>query len=143
MMGGLRFFRFVFTLIVLISMSYSELVYSKIRYVSVDSLYLEIEAASGTNREDFRAKDREIDGYTTLGYSISIGKYLYTRSEIRGIMSSAQFRKVGLEFEMGVEPVKGVELFVGHISEHTMDFKGYKEFPQKNTVGVRFVYIGD
>lgn len=120
-----------------------ELAHADMSFVKVEKLYLQVESAVGANRDDFKNPDREIDGYMSLGYELSIGKHLFSKTVISSMMTTAQFRKVGLEFELGAELVEGVEVFVGHTSEHTLDIKSYKEFPQKNTVGIRFVYIGE
>ncbi len=147
MMGGvkgvIRFTVHVILMMGLLWLFNMELAHADIAFVKVDKLYLQVESAVGTNRDDFRIRDREIDGYLTLAYEASIGKHLFSKTKVSAMTTSAQFRKVALDFEFGVEPVKGIEVFMGHVSEHTMDMRGYREFPQKNTIGIRFVYIGE
>ena len=76
-----------------------------------------------------------------MGYEISLSKYIYSTTRVQSTMSSAQFRKVGLDFELGIKPLKGIQVFLGHTSEHTLDMSGYREFPQRNAIGIRFNYI--
>ena len=108
--------------------------------LKVRKFYLEVLSAVSSNRPDFELKDRKVDGYLNLGYENTFGRYLYNKAKISSTMSSAQFRKVGLEMEFGIE-YKGIDLYVYHQSEHTMDMNGYKEFPQKNAIGLRFNFI--
>ena len=111
--------------------------------VKVDNLYLEFTKAYGTNTEDFNIPDRKISNYLNLGFNFTFDEFLFWNNKISSTISSAQFRKVGWEFEIGVVPVKGLEVYVAHESEHAMDMVGYKgSYPQMNSIGLRLNLIG-
>jgi len=116
---------------------------AEINHIKVTKLFLQVEGAVGNNTPHFRIRDREVDGYLTMGYEAEVTKYAYTKTVVRSMFTSAQFREVTLDMEFGIRPLKGIDVFVAHTSEHTLDRRGYRNFPQKNTVGIRFNYIGD
>ena len=115
---------------------------AEISHMKVTKLYLEASHAIGTNTPHFRMEDRQVDGYLNLGYEAMAGKYVYTKTKILSMYSSSQFREVALDMELGLKPIKGIDIYLAHTSEHTLDMNGYPEhFPQKNAVGIRFNFI--
>lgn len=63
-------------------------------------------------------------------------EYFFSRMRIGSMYTTRQFRYVALDYELGAK-VTGLELFVKHISEHTLDFKRKVKFQNQNSIGVR------
>lgn len=107
------------------------------KYVKVKSLYIETERRITTNREYY------LRDYSTAKYDVNLGLDLdlplnfYYNNLVTSITDSRQFRHVGYEFEIGNEPIDGVELYFKHFSGHALDESYGKAFPQANKIGVR------
>ena len=139
-MAGIKFLREFGIVLILLAIAYSFNCKASDSLWNVKKFYIEVESARSTNRTDFRLKDDKIDGYLNLGYENTVGKYFYNKAKISSMMSSAQFRKVGLEMEFGVS-FNSIDLYLYHESEHTLDMRGYKDFPQKNVIAIRFNFV--
>jgi len=111
--------------------------------IKLRELYIEVENTVSTNTADFEIPDREIDGYLNLGYNVAIGNHLYQKTKITSMFSSAQFRRVALDMEIGLQIINELDLYLGHTSAHTLDMVGFNNYPQRNVVGLRINLVGE
>lgn len=108
--------------------------------LTVENLYVEGHKHILSNRTPL-LKDNEGKNYSLLlGLDVNLGKYLYSRTEVGGFADKRQFRHVYLDVEKGYKPYKDIEIFIRHMSGHSLDYAPDVRFPEDNSIGVR-IYL--
>jgi len=107
---------------------------SEAKFVLTD-LSLEHLYSVGTNRHWAIPSDEEKRGEINLRLAHE-STYFFSRSKISTMYTNKQFRYGALEYEIGAK-VTGFELFLHHVSEHTLDFQRTVKYHNQNSVGVR------
>lgn len=112
-------------------------------YVEIRDLYIEAERATMVNRNYF-FKDRDQRRYSlNLGLNLDITEDFFFNSLVTSMTDKNQFRFVGLDFDTGYRILHGFEVYFKHFSGHILDDTYDEGFPQDNSIGVRFRFIGD
>lgn len=62
---------------------------------------------------------------------------LYLNNRVHGEGTTAQFRQIGWQYELGAHIGPKVDVFWFHHSQHLLDIKGEQKFPLDNFFGFR------
>lgn len=98
--------------------------------LSIEHLY-----SVGTNRHWAVPEGERKKGEINLSMRHD-SKYLYSKSRIGMMYTDNQFRYGALEYEVGGKAGR-VELFLQHLSEHTLDFNMGRDYFNSNSIGIR------
>jgi hypothetical protein len=109
--------------------------------IKVKNLYIETEKRVLTNREYFLVDQYGATNDLNLGLDLEMPASIYFNNKITSITDDSQFRFVGYNFEIGAEPIKGIEVYFEHFSGHALDQTYVNDFPQFNKVGIRWNFI--
>ena len=114
--------------------------YAELAGIEVKNLFIETEKRVLANRFYFIPQN-EVPTYDlNLGLNLDILNNFYFDNKVVSLTNQNQFRFVGWHFESGFS-AGGFDVYFRHFSGHTLDrYNG--EFPQDNTVGIRFNLIG-
>ena len=116
--------------------------YANIKGFRLTKFNIEIEKPIKNDRSPYIKYNSQIDGYLNSNMEMKIFKYNYFSYKIESIFTTHQFRHIGLYLESGLR-IKGVDLYFRHYSGHSLDVKLHKDYPESNTIGVRFNFIGE
>ena len=103
-------------------------------------LNLEIEKAVRTN-DNYLLPNKESPKYfVNLNFGFK-HKIIYWDNTIQSITNQRQFRHIGLHSELGLATKVGIDLYMRHFSGHSLDTSYHREFPEDNSIGIRFNFI--
>lgn len=110
-------------------------------FAKIKKLYIETERRVMTNRSFYFNNPESVTNDLNLGLDIEFPKTIYYNNRVVSATDQNQFRFVGLEFEVGARPFKGVETYFKHFSGHALDDQFQQNFPQDNKIGIRWLFI--
>lgn len=109
--------------------------------VKVKHLYIDAQKHYLTNRSYFLNENERLRYSITLGLKMDLSKNVYLNQFIPTKVGTSQFRFIGYISELGYRSKWGIDLYAKHFSGHALDSKFKRDFPEENSVGVRFNLI--
>lgn len=112
------------------------------RILKINKLHLEFDHAVGTNRHWTIPDGEEKKGSFNLRFDLSnYQENIFLRQYLETFYTG-QFRYVGYTSEIAAEPYdSGLEFFIKHKSEHSLDNQYEMRYPNQNSIGVRIKFI--
>lgn len=104
--------------------------------VTLSSLYIEAEKATGTNRTPLMPKEYTKDGELNLVMETRVLALGYSIIRVDSMFADSQFATVALDVETGVR-LDWLEVYVDHRSQHALDTSYGFKYPNENSVGFR------
>ena len=104
--------------------------------VTLSSLYIEAEKATGTNRTPLMPKEYTKDGELNLVMETKVLALGYSIIRVDSMFADSQFATVALDIETGVR-LDWLEVYVDHRSQHALDTNYGFKYPNENSVGFR------
>ena len=111
--------------------------------IKVKELSIEIERAIKKEANNsFYLKGETASHFLNLNLNTDIGNYTYLNQKIKSIVGESRFRYIEYNLELGVKPFNGVDIYIRHLSGHALDQTfSQGDFPEDNSVGIRFILI--
>lgn len=136
------FFRNVVFLMLMIFVA-KEAFSGEIPGARITKFHIELMHSVSTNRHWAIPRNEQKQGEVNAFFELrNKPEWFYSRSYIESFYTNSQFRYVSLTQEIGIEPGnKGIELFIHHQSEHGIDFVPQIDYPNQNSVGLRFKFV--
>ena len=75
-----------------------------------------------------------------VGLNMSFLRWGYLNNTIHSLTSTAQFRLISWEYQVGVHLGDVADVYAEHRSEHLLDEQGPSRFPTQNAVGIK-IYL--
>ena len=104
--------------------------------VQLDSLYIEAERATGTNRTPLIPSVYNKAGELNLEMNLKFLALGYNKIRVESTFADSQFSTVALETESGAR-FEFVDLYIRHRSQHALDTVYGFKYPNENSVGFR------
>lgn len=104
--------------------------------VKLESLYIEAEKATGTNRTPLVPKTYNKAGELNLVMETKVLSLGYSIIRIDGIYADSQFATVALDMETGIR-LDYIEVYTNHRSQHALDTNYGFKYPNENSIGFR------
>ena len=129
--------------IILFSISFTIQAQDLSRFIKTKRLYIETERRVVTNREYYLRDRRDATYDVNLGLDLELPQTVYYNNKVTSITDSNQFRFIGLDFEVGMRPFEGIDVYFQHFSGHALDESYPEQFPQRNKIGIRWNLISN
>jgi hypothetical protein len=113
------------------------------RIVKLKKVYIETEKHVKSNRSYYLNNQNSAEYDLNLGLDFDLPANMYYTNKVVSITDDSQFRFIGLHFELGGNIIDNMQFYLRHFSGHAMDDSFKQDFPQDNTIGIRFILYGN